>query len=153
MWRHNAPQDATKATVISSRPRTMQDAVIPLRDPLGRSPNPYKQGWGNLHNSIGGSQQHHEASPQWTLASAAATLGGGHRYPSNARGNLHNLIRDPEACPELCTTMIELRGTTNRLGRPSTQEEQALGYQAPKSNKLLNFSPPRITVENSNRCN
>ena len=23
----------------------------------------YKQGWGNLHNLIGGSQQHHEASP------------------------------------------------------------------------------------------
>src|SRR3990170_1782659 len=36
--------------------------------------------------------------------------------------------------------MIELRSTSNRLGRPSTQEEQALGYQAPKSNKLLNFT-------------
>jgi hypothetical protein len=51
----------------------------------------------------------------------------GSEVTSNARGNLHNLIGDPEACPELCTTMIELRGTTNRLGRQCTQEEQALG--------------------------
>ena len=69
-----------------------------------------------------------------------ATLGGGHRTRTLwqplgavtvpvqiARGNLHNLIGDPEACPELYTTMIELRDTTNRLGRPSTQEAQALG--------------------------
>ena len=33
VWRHNAPQEATRATVISSRPRTIQDVVIPLRDP------------------------------------------------------------------------------------------------------------------------
>ena len=81
-----------------------------------------------------------------------ATLGGGHRTRTLwqplgavtgtrqiARGDLHNLIGDPDACPELYTTMIELRDTTNHLGRPSTQEEQALGYQAPKSNKLLNL--------------
>ena len=81
-----------------------------------------------------------------------ATLEGGHRTrtlwqplgavtgtPQIARGDLHNLIGDPDACPELYTTMIELRDTTNRLGRPSTQEEQALVYQAPKSNKLLNL--------------
>ena len=81
-----------------------------------------------------------------------ATLGGGHRTRTLwqplgavtgtrqiARGDLHNLIGDPDACPELYTTMIELRSTTNRLGRPSTQEEQAQGYQAPKSNKLLNL--------------
>ena len=30
MWRHNAPQEATRATVISSCPHTMRDAVIPL---------------------------------------------------------------------------------------------------------------------------
>ena len=81
-----------------------------------------------------------------------ATLGGGHRTRTLwqplgavtgtrqiARGDLHNLIGDPDACPELYTTMIDLRNTTNRLGRPSTQEEQAQGYQAPKSNKLLNL--------------
>ena len=51
-----------------------------------------------------------------------ATLGGGHRTRTLwqplgavtgtrqiARGNLHNLIGDPDACPELYTTMIELR--------------------------------------------
>ena len=81
-----------------------------------------------------------------------ATLGGGHGTRQIARGDLHNLIGDPDSCLELYARMIELRITTNRLGRPSTQEEQALGYQAPKSNKLLNFSLPRITVENSNRC-
>ena len=31
-------------------------------------PNLYKQGWGNLHNLIGDSQQDHEASPQWNMA-------------------------------------------------------------------------------------
>jgi hypothetical protein len=72
-----------------------------------------------------------------------ATLGGGHRTRTLwqplgavtgtrqiARGDLHNLIGDPDACPELYTTMIELRDTTkppSRLGRQSTQEEQALG--------------------------
>src|SRR6266536_6660326 len=77
-----------------------------------------------------------------------ATLGGGHRTRTLwqplgavtgtcqiARGDLHNLIGDPDACLELSTTMIELRSTTNHLGRPSTQEEQAQGYQEPKSNK------------------
>ena len=34
VWRHNAPQEATRAIVFSSRPRTMQDAVIPLVVPL-----------------------------------------------------------------------------------------------------------------------
>ena len=45
-----------------------------------------------------------------------------------ARGNLHNLIGDPDACPELYTTMIELRDTTKLLGRQSIHEEQSLGY-------------------------
>ena len=30
VWRHNAPQEATRATVFSSRPHTMRDAVNPL---------------------------------------------------------------------------------------------------------------------------
>ena len=30
VWRHNTPQEATKATVFSSQPRTMQDVVILL---------------------------------------------------------------------------------------------------------------------------
>ena len=51
-----------------------------------------------------------------------ATLGGGHRtrtlwQPMGevtgtrqiSQGNLHNLIGDPDAFPELYTTMIELR--------------------------------------------
>ena len=50
-----------------------------------------------------------------------ATLGGGHRTQlwqplgavtetrQIARGDLHNLIGDPDACPELYTIMIELR--------------------------------------------
>ena len=51
-----------------------------------------------------------------------ATLGGGHRTRTLwqplgavtgtrqiARGELHNLIGDPDSCPELYTTMIELR--------------------------------------------
>ena len=36
--------------------------------PWRRRSNLYKQGWGNLHNLIGGSQRHHEASPQWIMA-------------------------------------------------------------------------------------
>ena len=53
-----------------------------------------------------------------------ATLGGGHRTRTLwqplgavigtrqiARGDLHNVIGDPDACPELYTTMIELRTT------------------------------------------
>ena len=68
VWRHNAPQEATRATVISSRPHTMRDAVIPLLVPLKAQPNLYKEHKGNLHNLIGGSQQHHEASTQWNVA-------------------------------------------------------------------------------------
>ena len=40
VWRHNAPQEATKATVFSSRPRTMQEAVIPLVVPLKAATEP-----------------------------------------------------------------------------------------------------------------
>src|SRR3990170_5109855 len=40
VWRHNAPQEATRATVFSSRPRTMQDAVIPLVVPLKATTGP-----------------------------------------------------------------------------------------------------------------
>src|SRR3954470_3327724 len=38
----------------------------PLRDGLeGRDRTFTIQGWGYLHNSIGGSQRNHEAPPQW----------------------------------------------------------------------------------------
>src|ERR1041384_7626166 len=37
-----------------------------------------------------------------------ATLGGGHRTRTNARGNLHNRIRGSYSVPKLYTTMIEL---------------------------------------------
>ena len=38
-----------------------------------------------------------------------ATLGAVTETRQIARGDLHNLIGDPDACPELYTTMIELR--------------------------------------------
>ena len=34
VWRHHAPQEATRATVFSSRPQPMRDAGIPLVVPL-----------------------------------------------------------------------------------------------------------------------
>ena len=40
VWRHNAPQEATRATVFCSRPHTMQDAVIPLLVPLKAATEP-----------------------------------------------------------------------------------------------------------------
>ena len=40
VWRHNAPQEATRATVISSRPHKMRDAVIPLLVPLEAATGP-----------------------------------------------------------------------------------------------------------------
>ena len=40
VWRHNAPQEATRATVFSSRPHTMRDAVIPLLVPLEAATEP-----------------------------------------------------------------------------------------------------------------
>ena len=40
VWRHNAPQEATRATVISSHPHTMQDAMIPLLVPLEAATEP-----------------------------------------------------------------------------------------------------------------
>ena len=40
VWRHNAPQEATRATVFSSRPHTMRDAVIPLLVPLKAATGP-----------------------------------------------------------------------------------------------------------------
>ena len=36
--------------------------------PWRRRPNLYKQGWGSLHNLIGGSQLNRRASPQWNVA-------------------------------------------------------------------------------------
>ena len=40
VWRHNAPQEATRATVFSSRPQTKRDAVIPLLVPLKAATEP-----------------------------------------------------------------------------------------------------------------
>ena len=54
VWRHNAPQEATRATVLSSRPHTMRDAVIPLLVPL-------KAATGPLQTRLGQSPQHLEA--------------------------------------------------------------------------------------------
>ena len=51
VWRHNAPHEATRATVFSSRPHTMRDAVITLLVPLEAATEPVQ----------------------------TATLGGGHR--------------------------------------------------------------------------
>src|ERR1041385_1845148 len=54
-----------------------------------------------------------------------ATLGGGHRTRTNARGNLHNLIGGSRSVPKLYTTMIELRNNI-----------KTLGAKAPKRNKI-----------------
>ena len=40
VWRHNAPQEATRATIFSSRPHTMRDAVNPLLVPLKAAAEP-----------------------------------------------------------------------------------------------------------------
>src|SRR3954468_18940068 len=53
-----------------------------------------------------------------------ATLGGGHRTRTNARGNLHNRIGGSHSVPKLYTTMIELHNNKH------------LGANAPKRNKL-----------------
>jgi len=54
-----------------------------------------------------------------------ATLEGGHRTRTNARGYLHNRIGGSRSVPELYTTMIELRNNN-----------KPLGANAPKRNKL-----------------
>src|SRR3990170_6350836 len=46
VWRHNAPQESTRATVFSSRPHTMQDAVIPLVVPLKAATEPLQTSLG-----------------------------------------------------------------------------------------------------------
>ena len=40
VWRHNAPQEATRAIVFSSHPHTMRDAMIPLVVPLKAATEP-----------------------------------------------------------------------------------------------------------------
>ena len=84
-------------------------------------------------------------SPQlnWRLPTTPrsfTTMAYGFEVTTNARGNLHNLIGDPDACPELYTTMIELQGTTKLLGCQSIREEQYLGYQVPKVISFSNFT-------------
>ena len=54
VWRHNAPQEATRATVFSSRPHTMRGAVIPLLVPLKAATEP-------LQARLGQSPQQSEA--------------------------------------------------------------------------------------------
>ena len=63
VWRHKAPQIPRRLTVISSSPPTkMEDPTT-----MGhlRAVTEPVQAWGNLHNSIGGSQEsplrHHKA--------------------------------------------------------------------------------------------
>src|SRR3954463_9998370 len=53
-----------------------------------------------------------------------ATIEGGHRIRTNARGNLHNRIGGSRSVPALYTTMIELCNN------------KPLGANAPKRNKL-----------------
>jgi hypothetical protein len=63
VWRHKAPQTPWRLTIISSSPPTK------MKDPttMGhlRAVTEPIQAWGNLHNSIGGSQKsplrHHKA--------------------------------------------------------------------------------------------
>jgi hypothetical protein len=93
-----------------------------LWDTWGRSPNPYKA-WGNLRNSIGGSQKpplrHHKA---WE--------------------DLHNLTGGPQ---EIATEASQSLGRSPQLNwRPpkkSIKPLSHLGFQEPKSNKLSELSP------------
>ena len=51
VWRHNARQEATRATVFSSRPHTMRDAMIPLLVPLKAATKPLQA---RLEKALGG---------------------------------------------------------------------------------------------------
>ena len=97
----------------------MLGAAIPLVVPLKATTEP-------LQTRLGQSPQLNWRLP--TTPRSFTTMYFVSKVTSNAQGNLHNLIGDPEACPELYTTMIELRGNTSHLGRQGTQEEQALGF-------------------------
>src|SRR4051812_9973153 len=93
---HNAHTKPTRATLFLLTLLPMQDAVIPLLGHLRAVTEPVQM----------------------------ATLGGGHRTRTNARGNLHNRIGGSRSVPKLSTTMIELRNN------------KPLGANAPKRNKL-----------------
>jgi hypothetical protein len=108
-----------------------------LWDTWGRSPNPYKD-WGNLHNSIGGSQKlplrHHKA---WE--------------------DLHNLTGGPQ---EITTEASQSLGRSPQLNwsppKKSIKPLNRLGFQEPKSNKLNELSPSmdlRGELKPCNRCN
>ena len=56
VWRHNAPQKATRATVFSSLPHKMRDAVIPLLVPLESAIEP-------LQTRLGQSPQLNQRPP------------------------------------------------------------------------------------------
>src|SRR6266566_1205625 len=79
------------------------------------------------------------------------TLEGGHRTRTLwqplgavtgtrqiARGYLHNLIGDPDTCPELYTTMIELRGTTKPSRAP--RHPRGTSSRVLKHPRVISFS-------------
>ena len=43
VWRHNAPQEATRATLFSSCPHTTRDGMIPLLVPLEAATEPLQK--------------------------------------------------------------------------------------------------------------
>src|SRR3954464_7179614 len=77
---HNAHTKPTRATLFLLTLLPMQYAVIPLLGNLRVVTEPIQK----------------------------ATLGGGHRTRTNARGYLHNRIGGSRSIPKLSTTMIEL---------------------------------------------
>src|SRR4051812_9273318 len=93
---HNAHTKPTRATLFLLTLLPMQDAVIPLLGHLRAVTEPVQM----------------------------ATLGGGHRTRTNARGYLHNRIGGSRSVPKLSTTMIELRNN------------KPLGANAPTRYKL-----------------
>src|SRR3954462_5836768 len=93
---HNAHTKPTRATLFLLTLLPMQDAVISLLGHLRAVTEPIQ----------------------------TATLGGGHRTRTNARGYLHNRIGGSRSVLKLYTTMIELRNN-----KPQ-------GDNAPQWNKL-----------------
>src|SRR3989337_2943066 len=115
VWRHNAPQKATRATVFDSRPHTMRDAVIPLVVPLKVATEP-------LQTRLGLSPQLNWRLP--TKPRSFTTMEYGSEVPRTK-------------CLELYTTMIELQAP-----QPSRAPRHPRGTSSrvPKHPRVISFS-------------
>ena len=95
MWRHNAPQEATRAHRNLLKPSHNARCRDSTKGPLRAVTEPVQM------QPLGG----HRTRTLWQ------PLGAVTGTRQIARSDLHNLIEDPDAFPELYTTMIELRTT------------------------------------------